>query len=168
MNDPEIMAKMGKKFQEAMEDPEFRNQLKGAAADEEEEEEIGNESNIIDAASAGSLERLKELLAEDGADPDMKDEEGRTALHFASGYGELECMKALLDAGANVDSVDENKNTSLHYAAGYGNTEASELLIKNGADLSLKNAEGKTAQEVAEMNEQADLAKVLKESESKK
>lgn len=131
MNDPEIMSKMGRKFQEAMDDPEFRNQLKGVPQEEEkEEEEPGKESNIIDAASAGSLDRLKELLAEDGANPDMKDEEGRTALHFAAGYGELECMEVLLDAGANIDGKDENENTALHYAAGYGNKEATELLVK--------------------------------------
>lgn len=132
MNDPEMMSKMGKKFQEAMEDPEFRSQLKDAPnanKEEEEEEEPGKESDVIGAASAGSVDRLRELL-KDGADADMKDEEGRTALHFASGYGELECMEALLDAGADINAVDENKNTALHYSAGYGNIEATELLVK--------------------------------------
>lgn len=162
MNDPEMMSKMGKKFKEAMEDPEFRTQLKQTAEEEEEEEEEepGKESNIINAASAGSLERLKELLKE-GADADMKDEEGRTALHFASGYGELECMEALLDAGASINACDDDKNTALHYSAGYGNKEATELLIKKGADTSLKNAEDKTAKEVAEMNDQDEVAKIL-------
>ena len=163
MNDPEMMSKMGKKFQEAMEDPEFRNRLKNTAAseeEEEEEEEPGKESNIINAASAGSLDRLKELLKA-GADADMKDEEGRTALHFASGYGELECMEALLDAGASINGCDDDKNTALHYSAGYGNKEATELLIKKGADTTLKNAEDKTAKEVAEMNDQEEVAKIL-------
>lgn len=165
MNDPEMMSKMGKKFQEALDDPEFRNQLAPAEQEDEEEpeedeEEPGKETNIINAASAGSLDRLKELLKE-GADADMKDEEGRTALHFASGYGELECMEALLDAGANINACDDDKNTALHYSAGYGNKEASELLIKKGADTTLKNAEDKTAKEVAEMNDQEEVAKIL-------
>ena len=163
MNDPEMMSKMGKKFQEAMEDPEFKALLKTGEAEAEEEEEgeePGKETTIIGAASNGSLDRLKELLKE-GADADEADEEGRTALHFASGYGELECMKALLDAGANIDAVDENKNTALHYAAGYGNKDSVELLKEKGADLSLKNAEDKTAKEVAAMNEQEDVAALL-------
>lgn len=41
---------------------------------------------------AGDKEQLKELL-EGGADRDEKDEEGRTALHFACGYGELACAE---------------------------------------------------------------------------
>jgi hypothetical protein len=44
-------------------------------------------------APAGDVELLKKLVAE-GADVDAADEEGRTALHFACGYGELDCAKA--------------------------------------------------------------------------
>lgn len=89
------------------------------------------------------------------------DEEGRTALHFACGYGELECAKVLLAAGAGLDAVDANKNTALHYAAGYGQVEAVQLLIEHKADKSVKNMDGKTALEVAQLNEQADVAKAL-------
>lgn len=42
--------------------------------------------------SAGDKDQLKELL-EGGADRDEKDDEGRTALHFACGYGELACAE---------------------------------------------------------------------------
>jgi hypothetical protein len=131
MNDPEIMSKVGRKFQEAMADPEFRAQLApaagtgalGAGAEGEEEE------TVITAASAGDVARLRELL-EAGADADVRDEERRTALHFASGYGELEVMEVLLVAGADADAKDENENTALHYAAGYGNVAAAEVLLK--------------------------------------
>jgi ankyrin repeat protein len=80
-------------------------------------------------APAGDVEQLKELLAA-GADKDEKDEEGRTALHFACGYGELACAEVLLKAGADANAVDNNKNTALHYAAGYGQAEGVELLVK--------------------------------------
>ncbi|XP_024047964.1 ankyrin repeat domain-containing protein 2B-like [Citrus clementina] len=43
------------------------------------------------------------------ANKDEEDLEGRTTLHFACGYGEVECAQLLLEAGANVDAVDKNK-----------------------------------------------------------
>ena len=78
------------------------------------------------AGDAGALTQLLEA----GADKDEQDEEGRTALHFACGYGEMACVEALLTAKAHVDAIDHNKNTALHYAAGYGQPEVVELLLK--------------------------------------
>ena len=77
----------------------------------------------------GDVEALKELL-QAGADKDEKDEEGRTPLQFACGYGELACAEELIKAGADVDAKDKEGNTPLHYAAGYGQAEAVELLLK--------------------------------------
>ena len=68
-------------------------------------------------------------MIKDGADVNEKDEEGRSALQFAAGYGEIECMEVLLEAGADIDAVDENKNTAAHYSAGYGNVESVSLLL---------------------------------------
>lgn len=72
---------------------------------------------------------LSELL-KNGANKDEQDDEGRTALHFACGYGELKCAEVLLADGASLELVDHNRNTALHYAAGYGVVEAVELLMK--------------------------------------
>ncbi len=47
----------------------------------------------------GDVEGLKEFLKKEGVQVDDRDEEGRTPLHFAAGYGELECMDALIAAG---------------------------------------------------------------------
>lgn len=44
------------------------------------------------ALTAGDVELLKRLINE-GNSVDDADEEGRTALHFACGYGEIECAK---------------------------------------------------------------------------
>ena len=46
---------------------------------------------------AGDVELLKRLIQE-GGNVDEPDEEGRTALHFACGYGEIECAKVGIDA----------------------------------------------------------------------
>ena len=77
---------------------------------------------------AGDVDALKELL-QGGSDKDEKDDEGRTALHFACGYGEIACAEELIKAGADIDARDGNDNTPLHYAAGYGQAEAIKLLL---------------------------------------
>jgi hypothetical protein len=66
-------------------------------------------------------------------DINEKDTEGRTALHFACGYGEIDVVKVLLGAKASVLAVDSDKNTPLHYAAGYGETECVKLLLEKCA-----------------------------------
>ena len=78
---------------------------------------------------SGKADVLADLLKK-GANKDEQDDEGRTALHFACGYGEIKCAEALLAEGASVDLVDNNKNTALHYAAGYGEVQSVELLLK--------------------------------------
>lgn len=68
-------------------------------------------------------------------DVDKADPEGRTPLHFACGYGEIECAKALIAAKASINCVDNNKNTPLHYAAGYGELACVKLLLEKYASL---------------------------------
>jgi hypothetical protein len=160
-NDPNVLKKLGDTmggvfdFQgllgEGAEDAE-------GAEDEDEEEEI----NLHAAASDGNAEQLQQLLDDPECNVDLQDEEGRTALHFAVGYGEIECAKLLISKGANINLKDHNSNTPLHYAAGYGQADSVKLLVDNGVDKEAKNADEKTAFEVAELNEQADVMELLK------
>ncbi|WVY99317.1 hypothetical protein V8G54_025387 [Vigna mungo] len=128
----------------------------------DETEDLGNEDESIvhHTASVGDVEGLKTALAS-GADKDEEDSEGRTALHFACGYGEVKCAQVLLEAGAKVDALDKNKNTALHYAAGYGRKECVALLLENGAAVTLQNMDGKTPIDVAKLNNQNDVLKLL-------
>ncbi|KZV14744.1 hypothetical protein F511_41152, partial [Dorcoceras hygrometricum] len=133
----------------------------GDAAGEDEAEEVNDEESIVhNAASVGDEEALKKALA-DGADKDEEDSEGRTALHFSCGYGEVKCAQILLEAGAKVDALDKNKNTPLHYAAGYGRKDCVELLLSNGAAVTLQNLDGKTPIDVAKLNDQNEVLKLL-------
>uniref|UniRef100_A0A175YEP0 Uncharacterized protein n=1 Tax=Daucus carota subsp. sativus TaxID=79200 RepID=A0A175YEP0_DAUCS len=103
---------------------------------------------------------LKKALAS-GGDKDEEDSEGRTALHFACGYGEVKCAQVLLEAGAKVDALDKNKNTALHYAAGYGRKECVSLLLDHGAAVTLQNMDGKSPIDVAKLNNQQEVLKLL-------
>lgn len=128
----------------------------------DEEEDVGNEDESIvhHTASVGDVEGLKKAL-ESGANKDEEDTEGRTALHFACGYGEVECAQVLLEAGAAVDALDKNKNTALHYAAGYGRKDCVVLLLKHGAAVTLQNLDRKTPIDVAKLNSQNEVLKLL-------
>jgi len=159
-NEPEVLQKLG----QAMGMP-----TSGVAASstelsgpEEAEEESGyeDESVVHHTASNGDVGGLKNALAA-GADKDEEDLEGRRALHFACGYGEVKCAQVLLEAGAAVDALDKNKNTALHYAAGYGRNECVALLLENGAAVTLQNLDGKTPIDVAKLNNQEEVLKLL-------
>jgi ankyrin repeat protein len=56
---------------------------------------------MVPVCPPGSVELLKRLVGE-GADVDAADEEGRTPLHFAAGYGEIDCVKILIEAKVGV------------------------------------------------------------------
>lgn len=164
-NDPEVLSKLGKAMggDFPLGGPGMPVPA-GAAAEDGEEDGEGEvdeeEPPLLTAASSGDVDELKKLL-KDGADKNEKDGEGRTALHFACGYGEIKCAEALLDAGADINAVDKNKNTALHYAAGYGRIEIVTLLLKSGASVTLANADGKSAVEVAKMNNKDEVVALL-------
>lgn len=77
---------------------------------------------------------LVELLLSHGADPAVHDEDGRTALHWAARYGDVEIMTDLLQHGASVDvRMDgypgHEAFRPMHFAALRGHEAAVRLLL---------------------------------------
>jgi len=81
----------------------------------------------------GHLEVVK-LLLEHGADPNVKNRDGKTPLHNAASEGHLEVVKLLLERGADPNVKDDDGNTPLHNAAWRGHLEVVKLLLEHGAD----------------------------------
>uniref|UniRef100_A0A1J3HNQ9 Ankyrin repeat domain-containing protein 2 n=2 Tax=Noccaea caerulescens TaxID=107243 RepID=A0A1J3HNQ9_NOCCA len=158
-NDKDVLKKLGEAMGIAVGGEADQNVAAEPEAEEAEEGEE-EESIVHQTASLGDVEGLKAAL-ESGGNKDEEDSEGRTALHFACGYGEVKCAQVLLDAGANVNAVDKNKNTPLHYAAGYGRKECVSLLLDNGAAVTLQNMDNKNPIDVAKLNNQFDVVKLL-------
>jgi ankyrin repeat protein len=52
--------------------------------------------------------------------------------------------------GAKVDAIDCSGNTPLHEACKWGYERLADFLLKHGASKTVKNADGKTASELAE------------------
>ncbi|KAL2157998.1 hypothetical protein VTH06DRAFT_4808 [Thermothelomyces fergusii] len=106
------------------------------------------------AARYVHLETVEILLGE-GADPNLKDGNGITALNIAAHYGsenQAAIIRALLEAGAHVDATDQKlgNNTPLMTVIIQTRdlSSISELLNK-GASLSAKNSAGETAADLA-------------------
>lgn len=74
------------------------------------------------------------LLLELGAEPDIEDAEGRTALHLISARGiGAEAIRALAAAGANLDARDHEGSTPLDLAVSAKRESAARVLLKLGA-----------------------------------
>jgi len=57
-----------------------------------------------------------------------------TALRRATGKGDIETVRGLLDSGVDPSAANPTEgHTALHYAAWYGSTEMVELLLERGA-----------------------------------
>ncbi|MBA0815772.1 hypothetical protein Gohar_000509, partial [Gossypium harknessii] len=86
-NDKDVLQKLGEAMGLAV-TGDAATSAGNSAADEEDEAGNEDESIVHHCASVGDVEGLKTALSS-GADKDEEDSEGRTALHFACGYGEV-------------------------------------------------------------------------------
>jgi ankyrin repeat protein len=91
------------------------------------------------------------------------------ALFFALVHNQTEAAMALLNANAplvNYDAGDNTGNKLLHYVVLNKNADPDLIrdLIRAGADLSAKNKEGRTPAELAAINENWAVLKILAET----
>ncbi len=111
-----------------------------------------NVTNLIRWNLWGTTETLipnmVNLLLKAGADPNIEDSKGQTALHYTAADYRLDKMKLLLKAEAHPNTQDKNGQTPLHKAAYWDQPGAVKLLLEAKADASIRNAEGKTALEL--------------------
>ncbi|KAM6562467.1 hypothetical protein CsatB_022465 [Cannabis sativa] len=96
-------------------------------------------------ARGGNLEMLREILG-DGSDVlTFRDAQGYTILHSASGRGQIEVVKHLVESFDMITTRDEQGNTALHVAAYRGYLAVVEVLILASPSLTtLPNHYGDT------------------------
>ena len=63
----------------------------------------------------------------DGVDPNVRDNDGATPLHYAARAGSLGAIGALLEAGADRNTRDNDGNTPRDIAEQQGHAEAAAL-----------------------------------------
>ena len=116
-------------------------------------------SSLWKAAEKGHKE-IVEMLLEGGADVNHKDDDGWTALRWATKEGHKEVVQLLLENGADVNIKDKYGETALMNASEKRSLDLVNILLEGGADVNIQNKYGKTALMRASDNE---TKKVIKE-----
>jgi len=110
---------------------------------------------LVAALAEGHLQTA-DLLRHRGADPHFRTNKGRTVLHFAAYYGNIEVAKKLIEYGADVRAEDgggitpfhlasedvnaraKDGSTPLYIALLFANPEVVRLLLDHGADVNAR------------------------------
>ena len=107
---------------------------------------VGRYTPLMIAADRGWIELVR-LLLEAGADPEVKNHMGRTAL-FEAAQGVIVCIEPLLEYGADPNITDKKGNTA--FAKIFDSTlenvtfDIVRLMLKNGADVDSRDCDGHT------------------------
>lgn len=118
-------------------------------------------ANIWVAAADNEISTVTEYLASGAFAADSKDPNGYTPLHAAASYGHRELLKLLVQKGGDINVQDNEGDTPLHHTE---DVETATLMVEElGANPKLKNAEGQTAADfVEEEDEFPELARYLR------
>lgn len=111
---------------------------------------------VVNYDKAGAKESL-----ESGADPNVTDKNGLTALMWAAGGGRLDLVLLLLAAGADVRAASDMGRTALMFAAQAGRTEIVAALLAARADAGARDENGLTALQLAERHGRDEVVRLL-------
>ena len=107
------------------------------------------------------------LLLQNGADPNDKDNQGKTPLHYACLFLKnrslLEALLSIKKKNKALHIQDNEGNTPLHVACEYGNLGFAKLLLESKANPNVQNKKGDTPLHIASLSSAVDSVKLLLE-----
>ena len=99
---------------------------------------------FLEAAYDGDYNTVVECIKK-GVDVNVENWDGSTALMYATGIGNTQIVKLLLEKGAKPDSRPSNGFTALITASRFGFTEIAEMLLTDSAKTDLADNNNATA-----------------------
>jgi len=123
--------------------------------------------DFVKAVKSGDLEGIKTAL-DNGANVNMKDDYGDTALIRASDRGKIDMARLLLDYGADVNVRGYRGDTPLMLVSREGYYSMVKLFLDHGADVNIRNDKGETALDLAIRSGYTDVANLLQSYGAKK
>ncbi|CAI7670392.1 unnamed protein product [Penicillium discolor] len=118
--------------------------LLDSGADPNGSNKVSHARPLIAAVYGGHIMATASLL-QYGANANIIDQRGMTALWWAMASGHPDIVELLLSNGAGTESVGSDGLTPLLWASTEENLAILELLINHGANINAQNNSGKTA-----------------------
>ena len=100
-------------------------------------------AKLWDGVYKNNYKKVEEAFKE-GADVNMKNDNGAWFLIVASESGNARMVNLLLEKGVDVNITDHYNNTALSTAVRNAEYDVVELLLKKGADINKENNDGET------------------------
>lgn len=134
------------------------------------------DSDVRETALMAAVEHhhadVAQLLLDRGANANLKDSKGNTALIQAAMDGDTILVMALLSRGANVNAQNDYAETPLSDAVINGHSDVVKLLLDHGANANWKyianpEADGKTLLEEAKNQNSYDIVALLRKAGAK-
>ena len=94
--------------------------------------DVWGETPLHYAAAAGACGAISALVAEEGADVNVRDNRGNAPAHAAAAKVEFEAMIKLADHKADMSARNNDGETPLHLAVRAETAEIVEEVVKNG------------------------------------
>jgi ankyrin repeat protein len=113
-----------------------------------------DENPLMIASIEGQLPLVETLVLSKKAEVNKA---GWAPLHYASSAGKLSVAEFLVKHGAKVNALSPSETTPLMMAVSSGNDLLIKFLLDNGADLGIRNHEGFSAIDVAELFSKNDI-----------
>uniref|UniRef100_A0A8D3DBS6 Ankyrin repeat domain-containing protein 50-like n=1 Tax=Scophthalmus maximus TaxID=52904 RepID=A0A8D3DBS6_SCOMX len=114
---------------------------------------------------AGNLDVVN-LLISRGANMELEDNHGQTALTLAARQGHTKVVNCLIGCEANINHTDHDGWTALRSAAWGGHSEVVSALLYAGAKVDCADADGRTALRAAAWGGHEDIVLNLLHSPS--